>query len=204
MSNDIRKNIKSTAIRKNFTRDFKKENNKLFLRNLLLLIFGLIFVVYILLPKNIINKNSSKIDTLKSAFINKENISDTEILSKKNISKTIYSKTIKSYSNSPEDVFGNFKTSFENQKTFILSQSQQQNDILFDFQDFKIKKINNVIVTTLIVKISKNGYSNFRVVINPIGNPKESLINTLTKNLGSILLTSQTLDGFEYHLISLK
>jgi len=195
MNNFKRANTRSSKIKDNFSRDIEGENRKKFIKNLLLLLLGIGFIIFLIFnrtppPKpGEDGKPKGEVDTI--AKIKPDAIVDIRP-----------SIQIRSTSLNPDAVFGNFKASFESRAQDY--QINKPSDSLFDFVSFYINSVNNNIVTSLNVKPGNQGYSKFRLVLNPLGKPKESLNNTLFKNQGSVRMNTQSLNGFEYHLIGIK
>lgn len=194
MSNFKQQNTSSSKIKDNFSKDVDAENRKKFLVKLALLISGIFFSVFLLWPSSTPPSPAPPEpgDTSKTI--------DTSVSPPP--AKIKVTSAIESISNNPDAVFGNFKASFESKKQEIINNNPQFT--FFEFKSFAINNFNGMIITKLYIIPSKQGFSKFRVVLNPVGAPTESLDNTLSKNEGSIVLNSQILNGYEYHLIGLK
>ncbi len=189
MNNFKRASTRSSKIKDNFSRDIDGENRNKFLKNLFLLILGVGLLVFLIFHKPPITPPPAP--TTIDSVSKPKSIVD--------IRPTIQ---IRSTSLGPDAVFGNFKASFESKAQDW--QIKKQNDTLFDFVSFYINSVNNNIVTSLNVKPGNQGFSKYRLVLNPLGKPRESLNNTLTKNEGSQRINTQSLNGFEYHLVGIK
>jgi len=193
MDNFKRQNTSSSKIKDNFSRDIEGDNRKKFIKNLLLLIIAIGVVVFLIFrPKPPI---------IIPPLIAKDTVVTPKVDSNQNIDNR-KSIQIRTTALSPGAINGNFKASFES-KTQEW-QSNHQNDTLFDFESFYINTVNNNIVTSLNVKPGSKGFPKYTLVLNPLGKPKESLNNTLFKNQGSVRINTQSLNGFEYHLIGIK
>lgn len=194
MSNFKRQSTSSSKIKDNFSKDVDAENRKFFLIKLILLIIGLSFLIFLLWPSTPPPPPASP------------ESGDTAIIVDTPVSppppKIKITPVIESISNNPDAVFGNFKASFESKKQEIINDNPQFTS--FEFKSFTINILNGLIVTKLNIKPTKQGFSKFRLVLNPVGAPTESLDNTLSKNEGSSVLNSQILNGYEYHLVGLK
>lgn len=196
MSNFNRKNTGTSKVKDSFSRDVDAENRKSFNTKLVLLLLSVALLVYLIWP------NGNEIEPPKR-------VSDTTIVSPDTLDKpekpepkVEKSVQIRSMSNNPDAVYGNFKASFESKKQDLSNNSTDE--ILFEFESFYINNVNGLIVTSLNVKPGKTGFSKYRLVLNPVGGPTESLNNTLAKNDGSKRINSQILNGYQYHLVGLE
>lgn len=194
MNNFKRQTTSSSRIKDNFSKDVDADNRKKFFIKLVLLIVGISFLIFLLWPSPPPPPTHSPTpgDTIV--------IVDTPV--PPTPPKIKITPVIESISNNPDAVFGNFKASFESKKQEIINDNPQFT--FFEFKSFTINNLNGLIVTKLYIKPSKQGFSKFRLVLNPVGAPTESLDNTLSKNEGSSVLNSQILNGYEYHLVGLK
>jgi hypothetical protein len=195
MSNFKRQNTSSSKIKDNFSKDVDAENRKIFLIKLVLLIIGISFFIFLFWPSTPPPPPAPPYEPVDTTII-----IDTPVPAPP--PKIKITQPIESISNNPDAVFGNFKASFESKKQEIINDNPQYAS--FEFKSFAIYKVNGLIVTRLNIIPSKQGFSKFRVVLNPVGAPTESLDNTLSKNEGSSVLNSQILNGYEYHLVGLK
>ena len=196
MSNFKSQTTSSSKIKYNFSKDVDAENRKKFLIKLVLLIIGISFLIFLLWPST-----PPPPQALAPAEPGDTNILiDTPVPPPS--PKMKITPAIESISNNPDAVFGNFKASFESKKQEIINENPQFTS--FEFKSFTINNLNGLIVTKLYIKPTKQGFSKFRLVLNPVGAPTESLDNTLSKNEGSSVLNSHILNGYEYHLIGLK
>jgi hypothetical protein len=196
MSNFNRKNTSTSKIKDSFSRDVDAENRKKFNTKLIFLLLGVSLLVYIIWPKG--GKTDPNLGRMDTTVVSHDTLDKPEKTEPK-IEKSIQ---IRSMSNKPDAVFGNFKASFESKKQQLSNNSPDE--ILFEFESFYINNVNGIIVTSLNVIPGKNGFSKYRLVLNPVGGPTESLDNTLAKNDGSRRINSQILNGYQYHLVGLK
>ena len=193
MNNFKSQTTSSSKIKDNFSKDVDAENRKKFLVKLVLLIIGISFLIFLLWP-------STPPPPTPTEPGDTTILIDTPVLPP--LPKIKSTTAIESISNNPDAVFGNFKASFESKKQEIINNNPQYAS--FEFKSFTINNLNGLIVTKLFIKPTKQGFSKFRLVLNPVGAPTESLDNTLSKNEGSSVLNSQILNGYEYHLVGLK
>jgi hypothetical protein len=93
-------------------------------------------------------------------------------------------------------------------KTEVSTYITSKNNINFDVDYFDLSSEDGkTAIAKLDIAPNENGYNRFSVLLNPKGKPQESLINALTKNLGSKLIKDGTITinkiEYEYHLIGL-